>query len=639
MAYNSAAGLGGMLKAGTRHFSQDDDSGASGSVVLRNIEACLQLSRMLSTSMGPQGRCKLVVNHLGKLSVTSDCASVLSNVEVEHPAAQLLSNACAKQEEECGDNTNVVLAVAGELLWQTALLIGKMTWQPAPEIIAGFQRAWKLCRDVYLPQLVVTIPINTNDSLEKQQREWLLTILRPVLASKQYGSEGSLAPLVADACLSVMTSAAATGTTGSGGDADTTTLNASPLQKMALKVEAVRTVKILGACVSQSSLVAGYVALRPVETVCTRVIDNSTNNNPEFCKIAVFACGLEASSTEAKGTVVMKTAEDLLQYNKSEEAKMKELIAGIVESNNNGDNGNSDNKVGVNVLVTGGNVSDMALHCIESYKNVLLLKIGSKWELRRLCQAVGATALVRVGPPTPEELGHAQSVQQVEVGGKPVTIFQTGNNTLGSNTNKNNNNSTTSTPEEQIHKQQQQQQQKLATIVLRASTATVLADLERAVDDGVQAVAQALRDPRVVYGGGAVEMALSTMLQTEAASTPGLEQYAFAALAKALQIVPRTLAENAGSDPTRVLANLQAAHAAKTKQNTNGDDDNAGVVDVGVDINVTNGTTSMKDKQVYDLLSTKISALNLAMDAVTTILKIDQIIMSKPAGAGGVGGN
>lgn len=98
MAYNAAAGLGGMLQAGSRHFSQEDDGGA-GSVVLRNIDACLQLSRMLSTSLGPQGRCKLVVNHLGKLSVTSDCASILKDVEVEHPAAQLLVSACKKQEE------------------------------------------------------------------------------------------------------------------------------------------------------------------------------------------------------------------------------------------------------------------------------------------------------------------------------------------------------------------------------------------------------------------------------------------------------------------------------------------------------------------------------------------------------------
>lgn len=545
MAFNSAAGLGGMLKAGSKHFSQEDDHGA-GSVVLRNIEACLQLSRMLSSSLGPQGRCKLVVNHLGKLSVTSDCASILKDVEVEHPAAQLLASACAKQEEECGDNTNMVLAVAGELLWQTAKLIGKMTWQPAPEILAGYKRALQLCTEKYLPALVIAQVLDLTD------RESLLTILKPVLASKQYGAEGTLAPLVADACLSVMTKDDATG-------------------KIKLSVDSVRTVKIPGASVSQSALLQGYVSLRGVETVCQKA---------ELAKIAVYACGFEASSTEAKGTVLMKTADDLLNYNKTEESKMEEIVAGISAS-------------GVKVVVTGGNVSDMALHFLDR-NDMMLVRLGSKWELRRLCQAVGATALVRLGAPTPDEMGHCTTVEQQEMGGRPVTVF--------SNTAR---------------------EAKLATIVLRASTGTVLADLERAVDDGVQAVAQAVKDGRLVHGGGAVEMALSTALQKEAARTPGLEQYALEAFGKALEIVPRTLAENAGSDATLVLADMQAAHASAAD----------GVIcDVGVDIEHVNGTVSMKDKAVVDLLATKLSALNLAVDAVVTILKIDQIIMSKPAG-------
>jgi T-complex protein 1 subunit theta len=547
MAYNSAAGLPGMMKAGTRHFSQDDDS-TNSSVVVRNITSCLELSRMLSTSLGPQGRCKLVVNHLGKLMVTSDCASILKEIEVEHPAAQLLSQACKKQEEEFGDNTNFVLAVAGELLWQTANLIAKMTWQPAPEILAGYKRALELCEKTYLPALVC----DTISSL--QDREHLLQVLRPVLASKQYGSEGILAPLVADACLRV-------------------------LENGRLSVESVRTCKIPGAPVSQSCLFDGYVARAAVETVVTAAAQ---------CKVAVYACGFEASSTEAKGTVLMKTADDLKNYNKTEEAKMEEIVAGIAAS-------------GVQVVVTGGNLSDMALHFLDRQK-LVCVRIGSKWELRRLTQAVGATALVRLGTPTPDEMGFCDAVRQVEMGGKYVTIF--------------------TSPES-----------KLATIVLRASTSSVLNDLDRAVDDGVQAVAQAAKDGRYVYGGGAVEMALSVALQQEAEKVPGLEQYALAAFGKALEVIPRTLAENAGWDATRVVADLQAAHASCAK----------GVIcDVGVDIEgfvgdvspqtPKNGTTSMKELGVVDLLSTKLSALRLAVDAATTILKIDQIIMSKPSG-------
>lgn len=562
MAYNSAAGLSGMLKEGTRHYSQEDDPFAA-SVVLKNIEAVLQLARMLQTSLGPQGRCKLVVNHLEKLIVSSDCAEILKQVVIEHPAAQLLAQACKKQEEECGDNTNFVVGFCGELLWQTALLIGKMTWQPASEILAGYRRALHLIEDKYLPALVGHTVTDLSD------REQVLRVIRPVLASKQYGSEGALAPLVADACLRVLTSSSSSSGTS---------------RQHSLSVSSVRTVKILGAAVSQSVLVDGYVAQRGVETVRTSV---------QNAKIAVYACGFEASGTEAKGTVVMKTAQDLLSYNLSEERKMEEIVAGIAAT-------------GVNVVVTGGNLSDMALHFLDR-SNLLCLKVGSKWELRRLCMAVNATALVRLGAPTPDEMGTCASVGVRELASRTVTVFETA-----------------------------EEHGKLATIVLRASTSSVLNDLERAVDDGVQAVAQACKDGRLLYGGGAVEMALSVALQQEAEQVPGLEQYGIAAFGKALQSVPRTLAENAGWDATQVLANLQALHVTALQSKT--------ICDAGVDIERPStvnsasptdgltGTASMTEKGVMDLYSTKLSALRLAVDAAITILKIDQIIMSKPSG-------
>jgi T-complex protein 1 subunit theta len=135
-----------------------------------------------------------------------------------------------------------------------------------------------------------------------------------------------------------------------------------------------------------------------------------------------------------------------------------------------------------------------------------------------------------------------------------------------------------------------------------------------------------------VYGGGAVEMALSLALQKEAEKVPGLEQYALTAFGKALQVVPRTLAENAGWNSTRVLADLQAAHAASP---------DGEICSMGVDIERDGmdddaiagcGTASMKEVGVVDLLATKLSAIKLAFDAATTILKVDQIIMSKQSG-------
>lgn len=89
---------------------------------------------------------------------------------------------------------------------------------------------------------------------------------------------------------------------------------------------------------------------------------------------------------------------------------------------------------------------------------------------------------------------------------------------------------------------------KTATIVLRGGTQNVLDDLERAVDDGVNIIKAVARDPRLLAGAGAFEIELARILYAAGESTPGLDQYAIQKFAESLEVIPRTLAENAGLD-------------------------------------------------------------------------------------------
>ncbi|KAL9188635.1 hypothetical protein ACHAXT_007013 [Thalassiosira profunda] len=540
MAYNQAAGLSGMLKKG--HQAMDGLEGAT----LRNVEACREISTVTRTSLGPNGMNKLVVNHLGKIIVTSDCATIVKELEIEHPAARMLQLAAEAQDFERGDGTNLVVSFAGELLAQTEDLF-RMGLHPS-DVVAGFGKAGDKLMDEFLPPMADLVrPLGDGKKAEE-----LVRVVTPVLAAKHLGSEDILAPLVAEACLGTMSATSAVPS-----------------------VESVRVAKILGGDISQSHVVHGFVALRGLETALT---------SAEDAKIVVFGCGIEASATEAKGTVLMKNADDLKNYNKSEEKKMEEVVKSIADA-------------GVKVCVAGGSVSEMALHFIERY-GMLCLRIGSKWELRRLCVATGATALVRLGAPTPDEMGHCDSVMQKEVGGRPVTVFS---QSEGSDTGK------------------------LSTIVLRASTSSVLADLERAIDDGVHAARTACKDGRLLPGAGATEMELSLKVKAFADTCPGLDQYAIRAFGKALEVVPQTLAENAGLDQGVVIAALGAAHAS-------------GKASAGVDIDamgVEGATGVSEETSVLDLYATKATALKLAIDAALTVLRVDQIIMSKQAGGGG----
>jgi T-complex protein 1 subunit theta len=532
MNLNAAAGLKGMLKDGFKTYE-----GLYGAV-FRNIEAAKAISAMVRTSLGPNGMNKLVVNHLEKIIVTSDCAAIMNELEVQHPAAKLLVLAAQMQDNEFGDQTNFVVSFAGELLKLAEDLL--RNGLHTAEVIAGYQRAYTKVLEI-LPTLVVRTVDNPRDL------EQLKTSIRSVLATKQFGYEDALSDLVVEACLTTL----------------------SPSAKVPkLNIDSVRIAKLKGGSLDHSSVIKGMVILRDAEGLIKRA---------ENAKVAVYGCGLEAAATEAKGTVLLKSAEELLNYNKSEERKMEELIEGIAST-------------GVKVVIANGSISEMAQHFLDKFE-IMVVKIQSKFDLRRICGAVGATAAVRLGPLTPEEIGECSLVEVREIGGRKVTVF---NQVLDEDTT-------------------------VATIVVRASTENVLNDVERALDDGIHSVKTIFHDNRLLAGAGAVELELAKQLKAYAELDKGLDQYAMRKFAEAFEVVPRTLAENSGADATSTLHALNTAHAAADGQH--------------IGFNVESSTPfNAADAGVYDLYATKFNALRLAVDAAITVLKVDQIVMSKPAG-------
>merc|ERR1712168_1794240 len=124
-----------MMKDGAKSFKGLEEA------VYRNIDACNQLTTILRSSFGPNGMNKMVINHLDKLFVTNDAATIIGEMEVQHPAAKMLVMASQMQEQECGDGTNWVLIFAGQLLKNAEELL-KMGLSPA-EVIEGYETAMK----------------------------------------------------------------------------------------------------------------------------------------------------------------------------------------------------------------------------------------------------------------------------------------------------------------------------------------------------------------------------------------------------------------------------------------------------------------------------------------------------------------
>ncbi|KZT72374.1 T-complex protein 1 [Daedalea quercina L-15889] len=520
--------------------------------VLRNIQAVAELSNLVRTSFGPNGRNKLVVNHLGRLFVTSDAATIIREIEVVHPAAKLLVMASQAQEAEMGDSTNMVLILAGELLKKAENLL-IMGLHPS-EIVRGYELA---C--VKALAELDTLSTKTLDSPPTQSG--LAAALKPAIASKQYGYEDTLAALVAEAALAVM-----------------------PPNPKNFNVDNVRVVKIMGGSLAGSQVVQGMVFGRQPEGMVTKV---------KKAKVAVFTCGLDIAQTETKGTVLLKNADEMLNFTSGEEKHLEKIFQEIADS-------------GVKVIIAGSTVGELALHYLNRL-DIAVLKVLSKFELRRLCRVVNATPLARMGAPTAEEAGAVDVFECIEIGGDRVTVLrQLAPGEPGFDA---------SAPGERT---------RTATIVLRGATANRLDDLERAVDDGVSVIKALLKDARLVPGAGAAELELARRVEAYGAGLRGLAQHGVRRWAAALEVVPRTIAENAfgGAEGNEVVSRLWARHG-----------DAAGAA-WGVDRlqMETDGTLDAGAHGIFDSLAAKSWAIKLATEAAVSVLSVDSIIMSKPAG-------
>ncbi|KDQ56344.1 hypothetical protein JAAARDRAFT_36519 [Jaapia argillacea MUCL 33604] len=532
-----------LFKEGYKQLSGIEDA------VLRNIQAVGELSDLVRTSFGPNGRNKLLINHLGKLFVTSDAATILREMEVVHPAAKLVVMASQAQEAEMGDSTNMVIILAGELLKKAEHLL-VMGLHPS-EVIKGYELACVKALAEIENLSCSKLPIPFTQTA-------LASALKPAIASKQYGNEDTLSSLVAEAAMSVM-----------------------PTNPKNFNVDNVRVVKIMGGSLANSRVVQGMVFGREPEGIIKKV---------KKAKVAVYTCGIDVSQTETKGTVLIHNKEEMLNFTRGEEQQLEKIFTEISDS-------------GVKVVIAGAQVGELALHYLNRL-NVAVLKIPSKFDLRRVCRVVGATPLARIGAPTPEEAGYVDVFETIEVGGDRVTVLRQlvdGDEGFSGQTGKT----------------------KTATIVLRGATQNSLDDLERAVDDGVNVIKSLMKDQRLVPGAGATELELARRVETYGSGLKGLAQHGVKRYASALEVIPKTLAENAlgGSEGNEVLSRLWAKHEQK------------GGEAWGVDVEAeSDGTLQATEYKILDSLVAKSWAIRLATEAAVSVLGVDSIIMSKPAG-------
>lgn len=537
----------GLFKQGYNSYSNADGQ------INKSIAAIREIHQMCLTSMGPCGRNKIIINHLGKIIITNDAATMLRELEIVHPAVKVLVMATEQQKIDMGDGTNLVLILAGELLYLSEKLLA-LGLSPV-EIIQGYNMA----KNFTLKELD---SMCIDEITDKHDREELIKVIKPVISSKQYGSEDILSELIAEAVSHVL-----------------------PDKSNFFNVDSIRVVKVMGGSLPNSTVVKGMVFNREPEGHLKSLAQGEKH------KVAVFTCPIDIANTETKGTVLLHNAQEMLDFTKGEEKRLDTMIKELADA-------------GIRCVIAGSGVGELALHYLNRY-GILVLKVPSKFELRRVCRVCGATPIPRLGAPTPEEVGIVETVKTKEIGGNRVTIF----------------------------KQEDDEITRTATIILRGATQNNLDDIERAIDDGVAAIKGLMKPDggKLLPGAGATEIDLVSRITQYGERTPGLLQLAIKQFAVAFEVVPRTLAETAGLNVNEVLPNLYATH---TRAESDSEESNKEKIYQGVDIDgeSAEGVKDVREEGIYDLLAAKKFAINVATEAATTVLSIDQIIMAKRAG-------
>lgn len=248
-------------------------------------------------------------------------------------------------------------------------------------------------------------------------------------------------------------------------------------------------------------------------------------------------------------------------------------------------------KAGCNVLLIQKSIlrdaiSDLAIHFLNKMK-ILVVKDIERADIEFVCKSTGCKPIASIDHFTPEMLATAELVEEVNVGTGRVVKF-TGC-PAGSHT---------------------------VSILVRGSNNLVMHEADRSLHDALCVIRCLVKKRAVISGGGAPEIELAVQLQKHAVTLSGMDAYCFQAFAEALEVIPYTLSENAGLNPIKTVTELRNRHAMGEK-------------DAGINVR-RGGISDMGQENVVQPLLVSLSAIKLATETVRSILKIDDIVNTRP---------
>jgi thermosome len=515
-----------------------------------NITAAKLIAEIVRSSLGPRGMDKMLVDTLGDVTITNDGATILKEIDVQHPAAKMMVEISKATDNEVGDGTTSVVVLAGALIEKAEELINK---DVHPTIIVdGYRKSATKAIEVLNS---IAQKITGNEKAE------LIRIAKTSMQTKLVSKEADdLAQIVVNAATSVAEKSD---------------------DGFKLDIDDIKVEKKAGGSIRDTKLIKGIVLDK-------EVVHGGMPKSIQNAKIALINSALEIEKTEFDAKINISSPDQMKMFLEEENRMLKSMVDKIIAS-------------GANVVVCQKGMDDIAQHYLAK-ANILAVRRVKESDMNKMARATGARVVNNLDDLTAKDLGAAELVEERKVE-TDKWVFIEGC-----------------------------KHPKSVTILIRGGSQRVVDEAERSVHDAIMVSKDVLEKPAIVAGGGAPEAYAAWKIREWASTLSGREQLAAEKFAEALEVIPLSLAENAGMDPIDTLTELRSKQSKGSKW-TGVDARNAKVTD-------------MSKLDIVEPLAVKEQIIKSATEAASMILRIDDVIASSksggppapPGGMGGMGG-
>jgi len=504
-----------------------------------NITAAKLVAELVKSSLGPRGLDKMLVDSLGDVTITNDGATILKEIDAQHPAAKMMVEISKTIDTEVGDGTTSSVIFGGTLLAKAEELLSKDVHSSV--IIEGYQAASEKALEV-LDEI--------SKKVTADDQEILINIAKTSMESKLISEDSdSLSKIVVDAILKI-----------------THTKDG----KSTVDLDNIKVEKKAGGSIQSTALIKGIVLDK-------EIVHSGMPTKIQSAKIALINAALEVEKTEMSAEIRINDPTQMQMFLEEENRMLKAMVDKI-------------HSIGANVVICQKGIDDMAQHFL-SKNGILAVRRVKESDMTKLAKATGGRISTNIDDISEKDLGSADLVQQKKVESDKWVFVEGCRNPQS------------------------------VTMLIRGGSQRVVDEVDRSIHDSLMVVKDVIETPAIVAGGGAPEALLAAFLKDWSGRFDGRQQLAIKKYAEALEVIPLTIAENAGMDPIDTMVALRAKQSDGKKW---------------TGINAKEGKISdMLSQNIIEPVVVKQQIIKSATETATMILRIDDVIAISGAPGGG----